>query len=204
MTEKTDAVATDVTESAPAPEPKTMLDAPEQAPADVEAKEEAKTEEPKSPTEPQVPEAYDIKAAEGVEIDQEALAQFTPIAKELKLTNDQAQKLADLYAARMQKVIDDRSAAYAKQMEGWANEVMTDKEIGGDNWVGTQVSLKKALGSYDADGAFLALMNESGYGNHPAVVRFVARVGAALKEDRAQVGGQAAKKKTLGEILYGS
>ncbi len=40
---------------------------------------------------------YEFQAAEGVELDTEALKEFEPVARELNLTNEQAQKLVDAY-----------------------------------------------------------------------------------------------------------
>lgn len=43
------------------------------------------------------PEKYEFKAGEGVELDAEALKDFEPVARDLNLTNEQAQKLVDAY-----------------------------------------------------------------------------------------------------------
>ncbi|MCV5473515.1 peptidase, partial [Escherichia coli] len=43
------------------------------------------------------PEKYEFQAAEGVELDADALKDFEPVARELNLTNEQAQKLVDAY-----------------------------------------------------------------------------------------------------------
>jgi len=43
------------------------------------------------------PEKYEFQLPDGMELDQEALAEFDPIARELNLNNEQAQKLASIY-----------------------------------------------------------------------------------------------------------
>lgn len=152
----------------------------------------------------EVPEQYELKMPEGVELDREALDVFTPIAKELKLGNEQAQKLADLYAAQMQKVQEAQRENYLKTIEAWEAEAKKDPEIGGDKLQGAIASATRALRAYDTDGSFLKLMDESGFGNHPAVMRFVARVGKALKEDTAETANvkQANQSRDINQILY--
>ena len=121
-------------------------------------------EKDKSQTEETVvPEKYDIKVPEGMSIDAEALEQFTPIAKELKLSNEQAQRLANIYAARQDASLKAQREAYTKTVEGWIKEVKADKEIGGTNLPITQATCKKALTAYDPDGEFMKLMDASGF-----------------------------------------
>ncbi len=43
------------------------------------------------------PEKYEFTVGEGVELDTEALKDFEPVARDLNLTNEQAQKLVDAY-----------------------------------------------------------------------------------------------------------
>lgn len=52
---------------------------------------------PKEETPPGAPEKYAFTAPEGQELDTSALAQFEPVARELNLTQEQAQKLVDVY-----------------------------------------------------------------------------------------------------------
>lgn len=153
----------------------------------------------------QVPEKYDLKMPEGIEMDNEAIEAFTPIAKELKLGNEQAQKLADLYAAQLKKVHEAQQEQYLKTIESWEEEAKKDPEIGGDKFQGAVASAKRALQTFDADGAFLDLMEKSGFGNHPAVMRFVSRVGKSLKEDTADVHrGKGGQERDFNKILYNS
>lgn len=169
--------------------------------------DEGKAEEQKAtdqPSESVVPEKYDIKVPEGMSMDTEALERFTPVAKELKLSNDQAQKLADLYAERQEATFKAQREAYAKTVEGWIKEVKADKEIGGTNLPVTQATCKKALSVYDPGGEFMKLMDESGFGNHPAVLRFVNRVGKSVREDQGvQAKSLAPKERDINKILYG-
>lgn len=135
------------------------------------------------PAEPAVPEAYDLKMPEGVELDQAAAAEFTAIAKELKLDQAAAQKLADVGAKMAQRQVE----AHAKLVESWAEQVKTDSEIGGDKLAENLGVARKALEAFGTP-ELRDVLNATGLGNHPEVIRAFYKVGKAISEDRF-VGG---------------
>lgn len=142
------------------------------------------------------PADYKFEAPEGVTLDEGDLAKFTEIAKELKLPQDQASKLVGLAIAREQA----RAEAFAKQVETWAAEVKADKELGSDE------ALAIARKAIDLGPPELKeLLNSTGMGNHPLVVKWCHAVGKALSEDKLVAGrdGGNAQPKTLEERLYG-
>lgn len=134
-------------------------------------------------TESAVPETYDLKMPEGVELDQAAAAEFTAIAKELKLDQAAAQKLADVGAKMAQRQVE----AHAKLVESWAEQVKTDKEIGGDKLAENLGVARKALETFGTP-ELRDVLNATGLGNHPEVIRAFYKVGKAISEDRF-VGG---------------
>ena len=133
--------------------------------------------------EPAVPETYDLKMPEGVELDQAAAAEFTAIAKELKLDQAAAQKLADVGAKMVQRQVE----AHAKLVESWVEQVKTDNEIGGDKLAENLGVARKALEAFGTP-ELRDVLNATGLGNHPEVIRAFYKVGKAISEDRF-VGG---------------
>lgn len=132
-----------------------------------------------TPTEPVVPEAYELQMPEGIELDKVAADEFTAIAKDLKLDQPTAQKLADIAAKQQQRQVE----AHAKMVEGWVEQVKADKELGGDK---LQENLGIARAALDKFGSpeLKAMLNDSGIGNHPAVIRAFFSIGKAISEDR--------------------
>jgi hypothetical protein len=130
-----------------------------------------------------VPEAYDLKMPEGVELDQAAASEFTAIAKELKLDQAAAQKLADVGA----KMVQRQAEAHAKLVESWVEQVKTDKDIGGDKLAENLGVARKALEAFGTP-ELRDVLNATGLGNHPEVIRAFYKVGKAISEDRF-VGG---------------
>ncbi len=121
---------------------------------------------------------YDFKAPEGMELDTALVGEFTPIAKELKLDASQAQKLVDLYG----KTRLAEAEALAQTHAQWADQVRNDKEIGGAN-LDTSLSYAKAAVTALGGDELVKVLNETGLGNHPAVVRAFVNAGKKILPD---------------------
>jgi hypothetical protein len=151
------------------------------------------------------PVEYEFKLPEGVDLKGEALDELKAFAKEKGLTQEEAQKLADLGAKQAQgfaaQVVAQQKEATAK----WAEETTSDKEIGGDKLPENLAVAKQALDKFGSP-ALKALLNQSGLGNHPEVVRFMVRAGKAISEDGRIISGDAGQsdraKTPLENRLY--
>jgi hypothetical protein len=140
------------------------------------------------------PAPLKLKLPEGMKADDALIKGFEPIARELKLDDAGAQKLVDLYAGRQQQLAKEAAEAHAKQVDGWANEVKADKELGGDKFPETQQLVANVMTRFN-DPGLVEVLNTSGLGNHPALVRFVARIGKAIADDSIKGAGGGAEKK---------
>ena len=129
------------------------------------------------------PETYEaFTAPDGAALDQAAVDAFTPVAKELGLTQDQAQKLVDLHAQQAQGWLQGLYDAHAKQRADWVAAAKADGEIGGADHTDKVAVAKDALKRFGTPELSKAL-EESGLGSHPEVVRFFHRVGKAIADD---------------------
>lgn len=145
-----------------------------------------------------VPEKYELEFPDGVEPDAKLLEEVTPIFKELGLTNEQAQKLTAAYANRYQETME----AHAAQVVEWANQVKADKEIGGAKFDASVQTAQAAIRQY-ADADVIELLNTTGLGNHPAVVKMFYRIGQTLGEDTHVPAGSGTHQRTsLAERWY--
>ena len=134
------------------------------------------------------PESYEFKAPEGTQFDDAVIGAFSEVAKELNLPQDQAQKVLD----KMAPVIAARQAEqFQAARTEWAEAAKTDKEFGGEKLTENLGTAKKALDAL-ATPELRTLLEESGLGNHPEVIRVFYRAGKAISEDRF-VAGQAGK-----------
>lgn len=140
---------------------------------------------------------YKFTAPEGVELDAAQVDQFKAIAKELKLPADKAQAVADIAI----KAEVARREAFAKTVEGWGATVAADKELGVPE---NQALARQAIDTFGTP-ELKALLNSSGLGNHPELVRLAYRVGKAISEDtiKGKVAGEAQPRDTA-SLLYPS
>lgn len=182
------------------PQPGTEGDKPqEDKPADGE--KTADKPDDKEQKQEGAPEKYEFKAGEGVELDTAALEQFEPIARELNLTNEQAQKLVDAYPKILAGVQQRQAEAWQKQTEGWAETVKADKEIGGDKLTANLSAAQRALDQFGTP-ELKEYLNATGLGNHPDLVKTFVKIGKAMSED-GMVDGSNQGQRSAAEVLYG-
>lgn len=167
--------------------------------ADNQDGEQQKTE--KEQKQEGAPEKYEFQAGEGVELDAEALKDFEPVARELNLTNEQAQKLVDAYPKILAGVQQRQADAWQAQTEEWAATVKADKEIGGDKLTANLGVAQRALDTFGTP-ALKEYLNGTGLGNHPELVKAFVKVGKAMSEDGV-VTGKESGQRSAAEVLYG-
>ena len=135
------------------------------------------------------PEAYEFQVPEGVAFDEVGLKAFGEFAKDADLPQDKAQALLAKLAPAMQKRAADAVEASKAQ---WQESSRTDKEFGGDKLPENLAVAKRALDTFGSP-ELRNLLNESGLGNHPEIIRAFYRAGKAISEDRVVngAGGEA-------------
>lgn len=130
----------------------------------------------------------DFALPEGVSLNEGLLEQVTPLFKELGLNQDQAQKLVDFQAQQVQASQQGQIEAFNQLKTDWIEQAKKDSEIGGDKFEETVGTAKQAISKFGNEG-LTKLLNEFGIGNHPEVIRFMAKVGTLTKEDVPDSGG---------------
>jgi hypothetical protein len=153
--------------------------APAAAPADGQAAERA------------APEAYELKAPEGVTLDAEARSEFEAVARELNMPQAEAQALVERMAPKLQqRFVAQQAETVARVSAEWAEAAKADKEIGGDALPQNLAAARRAVKQFGSP-ELSALLEDSRLGNHPEVLRFLARAGRALGEDGTFLAGRA-------------
>jgi hypothetical protein len=146
------------------------------------------------------PEKYDFKLPEGMQADQTLLDEFSGLAKGMNLTQEQAQGMLDLYhkqvAGIQAKFVSDHEARIAD----WQKTVKADAEYGGAKLEQNLAVAKKALDKFGGQ-SLVDLLNSTGLGDHPEVIRYFYRVGSRLKED-GFVEGSKVQEKSAADVLF--
>jgi hypothetical protein len=155
---------------------------------------ETTTPTEKTPDAPVVPETYaDFKLADGQILNPDTLKEASAVFKELGLTQDQAQKLVDFYGKDMTKTLGAPQTAFNDMVTGWRSEVLKDSTLASGDNLRTDVreNIGKLKASLPADQrtSFDEVMNMSGLGNHPTIVRALNSWGKSLSEGKHVAGG---------------
>jgi hypothetical protein len=174
--------------------------AAEAKPADQQS---AKPDEQANPA--GAPEKYEaFKLADGA-LTADEVAAVEKLARDLNLPQDAAQKLAETRAAdkaafnqQMQQTLSDKRAE-------WVDAVKADKDIGGDKLPESLAVAKKGLQFADPQGTVAKLLESTGFGDHPDVIRLFHRIGTQISEDRfvpAQGSRGPARTDDAVSVLY--
>lgn len=150
-----------------------------------EKKAEDGDEKSKEEAEQGAPEQYEeFQAPEGLSYDDQFMGTFKDVAKELNLSQKQAQHLLDKCAP----VLAQRQVEQIKAVsDQWVERTKADKEIGGTNWTRAASDIARVRDRFgvNADGKMdpdIAEFMSTPIGNHPGLLKLLARVGRAVGE----------------------
>lgn len=145
------------------------------------------------------PEKYEFTAGKDQELDKEAVAAFEPVARELGLSNEQAQKIVDVYGSTiMPQLIKQQADAWQKQVTDWAETVQADKELSSVESIGNAQKAMEQFGTPELK----EYLNETGLGNHPELIRIFSKIGKSMSEDGFVNGGSENTRSTA-DVLFG-
>lgn len=149
--------------------------------------------------------ALEVKLPKGLTVDEKQLGAFKTLAKDLKLDGAGAQKFVDMYAGWQKAEADAFAARHEANQKQLLEALESDKELGGKNLPGTQQNVGRARARFFPDGSpFAQLLDETGLGNHPDVVRVFNAIGKSMAEDKVSASGAKASSKSKTAIPYPS
>jgi hypothetical protein len=186
--------APDNTQAVPTDAPKPVESATQTAPKPADPTPEVPTKTPAEAA-PVVPEKYDLKLSEGSLLDPSVLGKIETYAKELKLTQEQATAVLAEREEAVASFVEERKAT-------WMKETQADKEIGGEGLKNNLELSSRVLERFGSP-ELKAELDRSGYGNSPAVIRLLTRIGKAMSDDQlVSKGTQGAGRPPIEERLY--
>lgn len=178
-------------ETTAAPESAPVVD---EAPAPVDDAAPADGDQPEGdapPAEPVAPAPYEgLIAPEGTILDPATMELATPLMREFGVPDDKAQAFLNGAAPILAKVGEAAIAGFTQQLADnratmtaeWAGQLRTDPEIGGAAYDQNMTIAAKGRDMlFGAAGK--ALLEETGFGNNPEVVRACLRAGRELSDD---------------------
>jgi Fe-S-cluster formation regulator IscX/YfhJ len=136
--------------------------------ADAAASKQGQAEETKAAA-----TALELDAPAGVDPKDPTFTEFRQLVGDLHLSPEAAQKLLELRQV-------DQVRARDASMDAWESATRTDREIGGDRLEGAIADAREALERHGTP-ELRDLLDESGLGSHPEILRLLARVVRATR-----------------------
>lgn len=187
---------------------------------DVETKPEVVPEQPKpevvepvTPEEPPVKEEapapavvedFKLEVSKDSGLTENDALEVTALAKEAGLSKEVAQKLLDNRATQLKNVFETQKTDYENKVIGWKKELENDPEIGGVNFKTSILQANIILDKF-ASPKLRKDLDSTGLGNHPELVRFIARLGKEFSTNDTMVKGGnsfAAPARSIEDIMY--
>jgi len=156
----------------------------------------ANTDQP-PPVKPQgAPEKYEFANPEKTPVDPVVLERYAEVARELNLPQEQAQKVIDKIAP----ALAERQAEQIKAAQtSWLESTQSDKEIGGAELQANVAIAQRALSQFGTP-ELKTLLDQSGLGNHPELIRLLVRAGKMISEDTVVTGRETNPANALAKL----
>jgi len=149
------------------------------------------------------PIEYNFELPEGVSMADETLEGLKSLASDLKLDQESADKVKDLGVEMLKKWETAQSDALETMRTEWAESAKADEEIGGVKFNENLAGAKAAMDKF-ATPELTALLNESGLGNHPEMIRLFWKLNNQISDDSLVAGSAAPVSRSRAEIMYGT
>lgn len=120
----------------------------------------------------------------------EQVQAFADTAKELGLSQEKAQRL---FSAMRPSAEQFMQAEHTARVAQWRADAEGDAEFGGDALKENLAVAKSALNAFASD-QLRQMLEVTGLGNHPEIIRLFVRIGKETQQDPG-VGGSAAKRE---------
>lgn len=165
---------------------------------DTKAEPKVDTNEPKEEPKPEPEIVYDFKFPKDMKVNDAEVSKLKELSKELKLSNEQAQKFVD-FSVNQAKLFGEKAEQDFNTMkEDWAKQT---KELYTEEQIGNAGKVAKVIGG----DKFVELLETTGLANNPLVVGFLEKVSANYTNDKLVIGktsgGEPTEKQIL-DIMY--
>lgn len=196
-------------------------------PAPVETKTEGgQSAEPAPPPQQEaapveLPKYDPFQVPEGIQLDQDRVGKFTELLSGLELEGKASHESVQQFGQKavefhinevnnaVKNVTEYYQTAWEKQKTDWKEATLKDPEIGGNRINTTLDSVLTLIrthgGTAEQQKEFRDVMETSGLGNHPAVIRTFANLAIAYKEGKPLVASRPVQEtKSRTQTLYGN
>ncbi len=141
-----------------------------------------------------------LQPADGVSFASADWDTFKSLAAELKLSPEQIEKLVAFEASCAQRKTQAKLDEKRQQSATWANETRALYGAGLEQEIAFALRAANTFGGPE----LRTLLEETGLGNHPVIIRTLSGIGRTISEDTSAGGVPSAPQdKTFAQALYG-
>ena len=153
------------------------------------------------------PDKYELALPEKSLVDGKRLDEIAAFAKAQGLSNKAAQAILQRENETLQTGIEGNDKALKARSEAWLTELKADPEYGGAKTNETVALASLAVARHGSP-ELAKFLEDTRMGNHPGVVKMLAKIMSLAKDDVIGTGGNAGVKpptpKSAAEKLYGT
>ena len=189
---------TDPKEPQADPKPQEPQEPPKEPKADDKPVEPKADDKPQEPTDPKPAEPkdveYNFKFPDEIKVVDTEVAKLKELSKELKLSNEQAQKFVDFTVSQVKFFGKKAEQDFKTMRADWlkqTKETYTEEQIGNAGKVAREVGGQK----------FMELLETTGLADNPLVVGFLEKISVNYRNDKTVVGKPNGGEPTREQIL---
>lgn len=134
-----------------------------------------------------LPDNYDFGLGEGVQLTPEDQAAYNELFKSWGLTQEQVTQLSQLEQNLGSRLQQEAADVLSTTMQSWEDAAKADPQIGGDKWDETLHYAGIVMDKY-ADEDIAELLDTTGMGSHPALLRVFSDLGRLMAPDTFKSG----------------
>lgn len=151
------------------------------------------------------PEKYELVLPKDSKLTAADVERISAEAKERGLSNEDAQALLERDSKTIGSYVESQTAKLIETSKQWKQDASVDPEIGGNDF-GEKSEVAKRVVSRFATVGFKKALDESGFGNHPELIRIFYRIGKMMTDDQLVLPNSTTTgtKKEVADVLYGA
>jgi hypothetical protein len=178
----------------------------EEKPVDAEVKEKSvETEEKPADSDAEEKPAEPIKLdiSKDLGVNEEDLKDFEGLLNDLKDPSvDPSKRASEFIKAYQERSLESFKNAVENTVNDWAEASRKDPEFGGDSFDKNVALAKKALKAVTGDD-FFKMLDETGMGSHPEMIRLGVRIGKKMSDGEVFThSGDTTESKDLLSTIY--
>ncbi len=146
---------------------------------------------------------YELELGKETLLEKSAVEDVESFAKENNLSKDTAQEILSKQEKAVSQWWEKAQSKHENQVDQWRKDVEADPVLGGENLERVTKQARSVVDKF-ASQEFVTMLKDTGYGNHPELVRFLSTIGKELSNDSLVLPRAKEATRNIEDIFYGN